>query len=179
MKASNTTEKIKNYLESLAKEELISLILKFAPQNFFDAINSQFASPKEAKAIFKKVVKEINTIFSDEKLLYNPGKFENRLLEQLEKLRGLWSKLPSEIGGLILKIMRDVEQAFEDGYLYIEKYGEEDDYFESENINDYIFHFVNALPSEIKPSYIEELEEVLENCGYSTFLSISKRLSNS
>ena len=176
MKASNAIEKVENHLESLTKEELISLILQFAPQIFFDAINSQLASQKEAKAIFKRVAKEIDAILSDERLLYDPSKFENRLIEQLEKLRGLWIKLPSEIGGLVIKIMRDVEQAFEDGYLYIEKYGEEDDYFESEKINDYIFRFVSTLPNDMKPSYIEELEEVLEGCGYSTFLSVGERL---
>lgn len=179
MKASNATKKIINHLESLTKEELISLILQFAPQSFFDAINSQFASQRQAKAIFKKVVQEINAILSDEILLYSPSKFENKLLDQLEKLRGLWSKLPSEIGGLILKIMRDVEQAFEDGYLYIEKYGEEDDYFESEKINDYIFRFVSTLPNDIKPSYVEEMEEVLEGYGYSTFFSVAERLPKS
>ena len=176
MQASNSTEKIKNYLESLTKEELVSLILKFAPQNFFDAINAQFASQHEAKAIFKRVVKAIDKILSDEELLYNPSEFENKLLEQLEKLRGLWGKLPSEIGGLILRVMRDIEQAFEDGYLYIENYSKEDDYFESEIVNDYIFRFVSNLPSDIKPSYVEELREVLENFGYSTFLSIEKKL---
>ena len=109
-------------------------------------------------------------------LLYAPSKFEEKLLEQLEKLRGLWGKLPVEIGELLLKLIQTVEQAFEDGYLYIERYDTEDEYFESEAVNDYIFRFVNSLPSEMKSDYIEELSMLLEGASYSTFLSLAERL---
>ena len=172
----SSTKNIKNYLQSLTKEELINLVLKLAPQTFFDAINAQFASQNEAKAIFKKVAKAIDAILADERLLYEPSRFAEKLLEQLEKLRGLWDKLPSEIGGLLLKLIQAVEQAFENGYLYIERYDREDDYFESEVVNDYIFRFTSSLPNEMKADYIEELKALLEEASYSTFLSLSERL---
>ncbi len=177
MSKADSKSKIRNYIESLTKDELITLILKFAPQSFIDNINSQFASKKEALTIFDKTSKKIDNILSDEELLYNPSGFERELLKQLEKLRGLWDKLPSQIGDLIIKMVEDVEQAFEDGYLYIEKYGEEDDYFESEDVNDYVFRFVNTLPKEIKFDYIEKLNELLNNSGYSTFMSVERKLS--
>lgn len=177
MSKANSKSKIRNYIESLTKDELITLILKFAPQSFIDNINSQFASKKEALTIFDKTSKKIDNILSDEELLYNPSGFERELLKQLEKLRGLWDKLPSQIGDLIIKMVEDVEQAFEDGYLYIDKYGEEDDYFESEDVNDYVFRFVNTLPKGIKFDYIEKLNELLNNSGYSTFMSVERKLS--
>jgi len=177
MSKANSKSKIRNYIESLTKDELITLIVNFAPQSFIDNINSQFASKKEALTIFDKTSKTINNILSDEELLYNPSGFERELLKQLEKLRGLWDKLPSQIGDLIIKMMEDVEQAFEDGYLYIEKYGEENDYFESEDVNDYVFRFVNTLPKKIKFDYIEKLNELLNNSGYSTFVSVERKLS--
>lgn len=176
MKSSSSIEKIERYLASLTKEELISLILKIAPQTFLDTINARFASQSEAKAMFKKAAKAINAILADETLLYAPSEFEAKLLEQLEKLRGLWEKLPAEIGDLLLKLIQKVEQAFENGYLYIERYDREDDYFESEVVNDYIFRFTSSLPNEIKADYIEELKALLEEASYSTFLSLSERL---
>ena len=179
MSKTNSTDRMRNHLESLTKDELINLILKFAPQSFIDNTNSQFASRKEALTIFNKASKAIDNILSDEELLYDPSGFERELLTQLQKLRGLWDKLPSQIGDLIIKIIEDVEQAFEDGYLYIENYGEGDDYFESEDANDYVFHFVNALPKEIKFDYVEKLKEVLNNSGYSTFISVQRKLSKS
>ena len=177
MNRPRSTENIENYLETLSKEELIGLVLKLAPQSFFDAINARFSSKSEAKKIFKKVEKEIDSILADERLLYAPSKFEKKLLEQLEKLRGLWDKLPTEIGGLLLQLIQTVDQAFEDGYLYLTRYGTEDEYFESETVNDYIFRFVSSLPTEMKASYTEELRILLEGALYSTFLSLSQRLS--
>ena len=67
MKQPRSTEKIENYLASLTKEELISLILKLAPRTFLDAINAQFASQREAKTIFRKAAKAIEAILSDER----------------------------------------------------------------------------------------------------------------
>ena len=75
MSKANSKSKIRNYLESLTKDELITLILKFAPQSFIDNINSQFASKKEALTIFDKTSKKIDDILSDEELLYNPSGF--------------------------------------------------------------------------------------------------------
>ncbi len=177
MSKANSKKKTQTYLESLTKEELINLILKFAPPTFLDSIDSQFAGQGEAMILFKEASEAINTIFSDESLLYSPSEFERKLLKQLEKIRGLWDKLPSQIGDLIIKIIEDVDQAFEDGYLYIENYSKEDEYFESEDINDYIFHFTSSLAKDMKLSYSKKLKKAINNCGYSTFSSIEKKLS--
>ena len=79
---------------------------------------------------------------------------------------------------LIIRIIEEVEQAFEEGYLYIENYdGQGDDYFESEEVNDYIFCFVSNLTKELKSNYTKKLRKVLANSGYSTFLSIERKLA--
>ena len=122
MSKAKSTDKTRRYLESLTKDELIDLINKYAPPLFFENIKSQFAGKKEASTIFNQTSKKIRTLLSDEELLYSPSEFEQELLKQLERIRGLWDKLPSQIGDLIIKIIEDVEQAFEDGYLYIESY---------------------------------------------------------
>ena len=62
MNKTSSTDKVRNYLESLTKDELIALILKLAPQSFIDNINSQFASKKEALTIFNTVSKTIDEI---------------------------------------------------------------------------------------------------------------------
>ena len=176
MSKSNSKKKIVNYLESLTKKQLIDLIFKFAPQNFLDSINVQFASQDEAVLILEETSKAITTILSDEELLYSPSEFERELFKQLEKIRGLWAKFPSQIGDLIFRIIEEVEQAFEDGYLYIQNYDQEDDYFESEEVNDYIVCFVNNLPKNLQPNYRKELKVTLDNYGYSTFSSVEGKL---
>ena len=76
MSKADSKAEIRNHLESLTKDELITLILKFAPQSFIDNINSQFADKKEILSIFDKTSKAIDNILSDEELLYNPSGFE-------------------------------------------------------------------------------------------------------
>ncbi len=177
MSKPNLKKRTLTYLNNLTKEELIELVLKFAPKSFFENINSQFASQDEAMNLLKEVSRAINTLLSDEETLYNPREFEHELLKQLEKIRGLWDKLPLQIGDLIIKIIEDIEQAFEDGYLYIENYHKEDEYFESEDVNDYILHFVSNFPKDIKSNYVEKLRNIFCNFGYSTFSSVEKQLS--
>lgn len=72
--------------------------------------------------------------------------------------------------------MENVEDAFEEGYLYIEHYRKEDEYFESEAINQYIVDFANNLAPENKSDFISNLKEILDCVGYSIFLSIEKKL---
>ena len=53
MSKSRSTSKVRQYLESLSKDELIDLILKLAPQSFIDNICNQFASEEKALKSFK------------------------------------------------------------------------------------------------------------------------------
>ena len=82
------------YLKKLTKNELIDIILKFAPENFINNINGQFYNKEKSLISFEKALDEIASIFSNDDLLYNPGQFEKELIEVLEKIRWAWSKLP-------------------------------------------------------------------------------------
>jgi len=124
--------------------------MELAPQTFHENIKNKFVTQEEALNLFQNISDRIGDIFSDEELLYNPSEFEHALLQQLEKLRGLWGKLPLQIGKLMIRIVQGVEDAFENGYLYLEKYGEEDDYFESEEVNENILQFIKFLPKDIQ-----------------------------
>ena len=177
MSKAKSTDRMRKHLERLTKDELIELILKFAPQSFVDNVHGQYAGEREALTILDSASKSIGNILSDEDLLYDPNGFERELLKQLERLKGLWDRLPAQIGDLIIKLIEDVEQAFEDGYLYIVNYGEGDEYFESEEVNDYVVQFVNTLPEDIKGDYVERLQELLHSASYSTFLSVERKLS--
>ncbi|EAZ88939.1 hypothetical protein [Crocosphaera chwakensis] len=177
MSNSKPNKKVIYYLNRRTKEELIELIFKFAPQSFFDSINSQFASQNQAKVIFQDVSIEIDKLLADEITLYDPNKFERELLKHLEKIRGLWDKLPEEIGEKLIKIMEDVEELFEEGYLYVENYHTEDEYFESEEVDEYIYRFANNLPDEMKSNYIAKLKDILSKYSFSTFDTLEKKLS--
>ncbi|EAZ93148.1 hypothetical protein [Crocosphaera chwakensis] len=177
MSDSKQNKKVINYLKTQTKEELIDLILKFAPQSFFDSINSQFASKNQAQVIFRDVSIEIDKLLADEITLYDPNKFERELLKHLETIRGLWDKLPEEIGEKLIQIMEDIEELFEEGYLYSNNYHKEDEYFESEEVDEYIYRFANNLPEEMKYNYLAKLKDILNKYSFSTFDSLEKKIS--
>ena len=173
MKARN---EMIGHLEKFSKEELIKLIMKNIYPQAIENFNSQFATKEEALAIFQNVVGEIKDLFSDDELLYSPDAFTYELFGELNRLEGLWAKIPDKIGDLILKIIDDIEHLFDAGYLYIEYYDREDEYFKSEHIDIYIYNFVNSLSEPSKSRYIRSLLDLLEMAGYATFDGLEEKL---
>ena len=55
MSKPNLKKRTLTYLNNLTKEELIELVLKFAPKSFFENINRQFVSQDEAMNLLKEV----------------------------------------------------------------------------------------------------------------------------
>ena len=159
---------LKDYLKSLPKKELIRLVMKFAPGGYITEVLNRKAPGIDAEAIFKKADKKIRKFFKDDELLYDPYSMEEALLKQLQTLKGLEERLQNEIGELILFIIRNVDDAFNEGYLYSDNYPD-DDIFESEEFCEYIITFVKQLPFNEKRGYIIQLDQVLNEMSYDTF----------
>lgn len=143
----------KKYLKSLSKKDLILLVMKFAPPDFVTEIQNREVPETDAEAIFRKTENKIRKFFEDDELLYDPGGMEKALMLQLNHLKGLETRIAAEIGELILFIIRSIEQAFNEGYLYLDNYYQ-DDYFESEAFCEYVTAYVRQLPFEAKIQYL-------------------------
>lgn len=161
-----------SYLETLSKEELIELLVKFAPKQFFSEINNSFSNNKDAVNIFLKVQKAVQKLFSDYDLLYSPSDFEGALMKQFNLLKGLEKHLKKEIGELILYAVKEVEQAFDEGYLYLDGYYNDDDYFTSEDFEKYILKYAASLDFEEKFIFLQNLADLLNNQSYDTFYEV-------
>jgi len=172
----NARDEMIGHLEKFSKEELIDLIMKNAYPQYIENFNSQFATKEEALLIFQDVYQSIVDLFSDDGLLYDPYAFANELFGELKRIEGIWSKVPTKIGDLIIKIIMDIETLFDRGYLYIENYGEEDEYFESEHINIYIYNFAKSLSEPSKSRYVRRLLDLLGIAGYATFDGLEEKL---
>lgn len=164
---------LEKYLGSLSKKSLIQLVMKFAPQNFITEIQNREVPETDAKTIFTKVENKIRKFFMDDELLYDPEGMEDALMSQLDKLKGLETRLAIELGELILLIIRSIEQAFNEGYLYLDHYYQ-DDYFESEAFCEYVIAYVKQLPFETKTAYLEQLDPALNEMSYDTFYTIEE-----
>lgn len=171
-----TTESLdflKKYLEKLTKKDLVLLVMKFAPENFITEIQNRDMPEKDSEAIFKKAEKKIRKFFEDPDLLYDPGSMESALLSQLNNLKGLENQLNERLGELLLFIIRSIETAFDEGYLYIDDYSG-DDYFESDDFCEYVIAYVKQLPFEAKTNYLKELDQALNEMSYDTFSLIQE-----
>ena len=159
---------LKKYLNNLSKDDLIQLVMKFAPQNFIKEIHNREVHAKDAKIIIKKAENKIRKFFTNDDLLNDPQGMEDALITEMEYLKGLEKSISVEIGELILFIIRSIDDAFSAGYLYIEDYYQ-DEYFESEAFCEYVIAFVRQLPFEEKTSYLLQLNQALDEMSYSTF----------
>ena len=172
-----TVDYFKDHLKKLSKDELINLVIRYAPDNYIRQIQNSKSTQKDASAIFDKVEKKVRENLSDEELLWDPSGMDAAIMKQLNKLKGLENQLHERISQLLLMIMESIDAAFDEGYLYIDNYYEED-YFESSEFNNYVISFAQKLSFEDKFRYIQELNSAIGGMGYGTFEEIPKKFSD-
>ena len=160
------------HLASLSKEELVALVMQYAPEEFFVAISNRSSGKEQALTTYHKVMAAIRMLFTSEELLYEPDAFEQALVKQLNRLLGLEQQLQQELSKLIFYIIQAVNDAFDEGYLY-EDYSNA--FFEEpEEFHRLVENYTRSLPYAEKVSFLEELDSILNNGSYSTFDSLAK-----
>jgi len=175
--ARSTEKKVVNYrdyLESLRKDELIGLVLDYAPKNFFIAIDNQFSGKEHAAKSFLKVKNGVQRLFTKTELLYDPSAFEETLLKQFDQLKGLEKLMKSEIGALIFYVVNEIEKSIDEGYLYTDDYNEE--YFDSARLEEFIISYAKSLPFEEKINFMNEFTTVIQSQNYDTFSNVIRLL---
>ena len=159
-------------LEGLSKQELINLLLK---QQATGSPVMVVADGAQAEKLFAAAETALENTFNDERVMYEPDKFEKRIMQHFNRIRPLWHGSQSEkIAGLLLHFMKKVDGAFDEGYLYINDY-HGDDYFESDDFNDYVIDFTKTLPQETKLYFVKQVEKALCEMDYGTFEDIRTR----
>lgn len=160
------------HLKKLSKSELIKLVKKFIPDDFVMQLQNQKTDKEDAIVIFQQVEKKINGFFNNNELLWDPSGMEDALIKQLKKLSGFENVIADQIGALFIRIIEQVNEAFDEGYLYIDGYYG-DDYFESSSFNQLVIDFTRHLPFDKKILYLEKLDKTLEMMSYDTFEEIA------
>ncbi len=163
----NNDSVIKDYLHSLPKGELVSLILKYAPKQFFTRIDNSLSNNSEAQKIFKKTERAIQNIFNNDELLYSPDGFDKALIKEINKLSGLEKLLKEDLRFLIIDIIKKVDNAFDEGYLY-DQYNDYN--FEpSEEFDKFIVNYVCVLNYKEKTEFLSDLNAAIGSSSYDTF----------
>ena len=162
--------RVAEHLASLSKEELMALVMKYAPEDFFIEINNLYSGEAEARTTYHKVMAAIRRLFKDEELLYDPDAFGKALVKQLRRLLGLEQQLRQELSELIFYLIRAVDNAFYEGYLY-EGYSDYP-FEEPEEFHRLVENYIRILPYAEKTSFLEELDGILNDVSYTTFDSL-------
>ncbi len=161
-------------LEKLSKKELIQLLIK---QQGTVPIQPQLTD-SQAEKVFEAATQSIFGLFAQDEIMYEPHKFEKRVMQHLNKLRVAWQSTQADaIADFLLEFMRKVDAAFEEGYLYTYDYQGGDDYFESDDFNTYVIDFTKTLPQETKFYFVNQLKKCVSGMSYSTFGDIVERFS--
>ena len=158
--------RLKKYLASLPRKKLEELVIEYAPKSFKVYVENLSLPSDKTKPKLDLCIKEINHLFENQELLYEPGDFEANLLKQLEKIEGIWEQYPYEGKKLILDIIKNVDIATEEGYLYSSYY---DDTLDTSVITGYFFRFIKTLETHEKILFIEEIEEEIQYSSYDNF----------
>jgi uncharacterized Zn finger protein len=160
-------------LTRLSKKELIELLLR---QQGVAGTSPQLTDTQAAK-VFETVQQSIFHLFTQDEVMYEPERFEKRLMQQLNKLKPVWQSSQSDaIADFLLEFMQKVDAAFDEGYLYTYDYHGGDSYFESDSFNTYVIEFARTLPQETKFYFVNQLRKCLSNMSFSTFSDIADRL---
>ena len=158
------------YLDGLSKNELIDLVVEFAPDSFKKEILAQDTPKEELSVCINEIASAMRFDIDDEELLYNPSEFQSTVSDYLEKLKPFINSNTDEVFDIIFEIAIEIEDKYENGYLYRDGYYDEEAYFE---FDDFALEII-ALIEKIKDSkkqarVLIAFQEVCNDSGYMTF----------
>ncbi|MEW6378642.1 MAG: SWIM zinc finger family protein [bacterium] len=161
--AEGRDQQIRDYLLSRPKEELVALVMEHASDSFLQDLRLKFASNSEIMKLVSSIRKKISRLFTSD-IVYDPDGFEEELMRNLELLRGAWNKDPDEIFAILLQVLNDIDEAYEDGKLY-------DDYsdhnLDEGRLNTYIADFLRSMDSGRKLRFLRQVLDFSSGSGYS------------
>jgi uncharacterized Zn finger protein len=168
----NASLDIKEYLNNQPKGELVDLILKYASDELFTMIRNEHSGISEAQKIFNNCKRSLEDMFNDEELSNDPDAFEESLIKVIKNLSGLETKISKKLVDLVFYIIRKVETATDEGYLY-NHYS--DYHFDPpEQFYEFLARLANVMDFHEKTQFIEQLDAAINKSSYSTFEGIYK-----
>lgn len=157
MSKTKTDNLLVNHLSSLPREELIALILEYAPEGYRRTIELAEASPKEKEVGFIKVKKAVEQLDWSAYPTYE--QIDEMMRSAITKLRPFWPLYPTETLEVYRDLAVSMHNAQEDGALYDRM---QDVYMEvgwAHEVSD----FLETLSDEQYDAAIKELSTIRES----------------
>jgi hypothetical protein len=136
-----------DYLKTLSKDELINLVIKFAPEDFRQDID---ISKEETDSYLNEIVSNISTLLEDDGLLYDPISFQNIVSSYMKKLKSFNKNSVDRVFEIIFDLVYSIENRSDEGYLYIDHYNNNEEYFDFDILELEIIEIIKKIESKDK-----------------------------
>jgi len=163
-----------SFIKTLPNEELVDLVIRFAPESYREEIKNRQLSQKDAKETFDLIVLAIKKVLEDKELWDRPSEFDSQLSRMAERLSGLWDRFQEETGELLLFCLKKVKKIQDAGFLYQHR---PEQFYYGFGFLEVIQKFAWSLPFNQKIEFVERLENNLKSFGYDTFYNYSRELN--
>jgi hypothetical protein len=157
MTAKKMNKLLVEHLRTISHEELVTLVLEFAPDHYRQSIKFKQASPRERQDNLASVREEIKNLAWDSYPTHE--QIDQMVITAITKLRPFWKLYPSEV----LEVYRDLavtmHTAQEDGILYDRM---QDVYMETGWPSE-VLDFLDGLDDEQHEVALHELSKIRES----------------
>lgn len=148
---------LSEHLKAASREELIALVIEFAPEHYRRSVELTQASFTEKEIGFSEVKKEVEELDWGAYPTYE--QIDQMMLSAITKLRPFWSLYPTEVLEVYRDLAVSMHNAQEDGALYDRM---QDVYMEVGWAHE-VIDFLDTLADEQYEAAIKELSTIRES----------------
>jgi len=163
-------DRVIRHLESFSKRKLINLVMEFAPESFKKEIILKDTPIEEFNIRINEIASSIKFDMSDEELLYNPERFQEKISGYMENLKVFVNQNPDEVFEIVIDLAEDIDAKQEEGYLWVDHYHSEE-YFDFDILSAEIMALIEKI--EDKQKQIELFVKFTESSANSSSMSVN------
>jgi len=158
------------YLSGLKKEELITLVDRFAPENYRIEIAMRNASILETEKAIQKLQVLMYRTMQNHHLLYDPDAFFDEVEKYLEMLEAYLSKNPEMVFNAVFDLAKKISELSDNGFLFSDSYYDEYNYFDYDTFSVKILKLINRISDDaVQANIIVDFANLFESSDYFYF----------
>ena len=158
------------YLSGLEKEELVTLVDRFAPENYRIEVAMRDASEQDTEKAMKQLEALMSHRMQENHLLYDPNAFFDKVEEYLEMLGAYLAKVPEKVFEMVFDLAEKITDLNDEGYLYCDSYYSECEYFDYDSFSKKIVEMINRVDdAKIQADTIVDFASMCEASDYLHF----------
>lgn len=156
-------------LNKMEKNELISLVDRFAPACYRKNVIVHHLPKEEVSASLEKIQRSIQHTLNNNELMFDPKTLQDVVLEHMEILSTHIDVMPQETFNIIVWFIGKLEESEDEGYMYQESYHwyHEDLYFEHDEVSNSIIKMIETIKDpKIQAEIVLEYARLCSNSQY-------------